>query len=267
MKKIRKIIEFLVGYFTIFVIFIIIIYDMINNFILKSLPDIEVAYPAISSVLLVSVSTILILYQFENREKLEKIEELPKEISSIVGHSGSVKFFKNIDEVDNYIAKRISQAKETVYDLNWQDFMAKNPIPRNEAKKKHVSNQIDKEIRKFCNHKKDIREYKEIFTFSYERNIDKMLDHINYGPVYSCRYFDNKEEKTKFPKIQFVIIDEEEVIFVSSSYAPHLYSLKGKELVGVFRKYFEQAWQLATELKSDNILKKDKIDYIESTYR
>jgi hypothetical protein len=80
--------------------------------------------------------------------------------------------------------------------------------------------------------KKDIREYKEIFTFSYECNIDKMLDHINYGPVYSCRYFDNKEEKTKFPKIQFVIIDEEEAIFVSSSYAPHLYSLKGKELVG-----------------------------------
>jgi hypothetical protein len=163
---------------------------------------------------------------------VKKIEELSKYISSIVGHSESVKFFKNIDEVDNYIAKLISQAKETVYDLNWQDFMAKNPIPRNEAKKKHVSNQIDKEIRKFYNHKKDIREYKEIFTFSYERNIDKMLDHINYGPVYSCRYFDNKEEKTKFPKIQFIIIDEEEVIFVSSSYVPHLYSLKGKELVG-----------------------------------
>ena len=104
------------------------VYDMTSTFILKSLPDIEVAYPAISSVLLVSVSTILILYQFENREKLEKIEELPKEISSIVGHSGSIKFFKNIDEVDNYIAKRISQAKESVCDLNWQDFMATNPI-------------------------------------------------------------------------------------------------------------------------------------------
>ena len=177
------------------------------------------------------------------------------------------KYGNDIDEVDNYIAKRISEAKESVCDLNWQDFMTTNPMPRNEAKKKHISNQIDKEIRKFCNHKKDKREYKEIFTFSYERNIDKMLDHINYGSVYSCRYFDNKEEKTKFPKIQFVIIDEEEVIFVSSSYAPHLYSLKGKELVGVFRKYFEQAWQLATEFKSDSNLDKDSISYIESTYR
>ena len=97
MKIIRKIIEFLVGYTTIVVIFIIIVYDMINNFIFKSLPDIEVAYPAISSCLLVSLSTILIIYQFENRKKLEKIEELSKYISSIVGHSESVKFFKNID--------------------------------------------------------------------------------------------------------------------------------------------------------------------------
>ena len=67
------------------------VYDMVNNFILKSLPDIELVYPAIFSVLLVLVLTILILYQFENREKLEKIEELSKYISSIVGHSESVK--------------------------------------------------------------------------------------------------------------------------------------------------------------------------------
>ena len=54
-----------------------------------------------------------------------------------------------------------------------------------------------------------------------------MLEHLSYDSNYSCRYFDNKEEKTKFPKIQFVIIDEEEVIFVSSSYASYPYSLKG----------------------------------------
>ena len=95
-EKNRKIIEFLVGYITIFEISIIMVYDMVNNFMLKSLPDIELAYPAIFSVLLVLVSTILILYQFENREKLEKIEELSKYISSIVGHSESVKFFIKI---------------------------------------------------------------------------------------------------------------------------------------------------------------------------
>ena len=103
---------------------------MTNNFILKLLPDIEAEYPAVSSVLFISVSTILILCQFENRDKLEKIEELlSKETSSIVGYYGSVKFFKNISEVDNCITKRIFQAKETVYNLNWQDFMAKEMRP------------------------------------------------------------------------------------------------------------------------------------------
>ena len=54
-----------------------------------------------------------------------------------------------------------------------------------------------------------------------------MLEHLSYDSNYSCRYFDNKEEKIKFSKIKFVIIDKEEVIFVSSSYASYPYSLKG----------------------------------------
>ncbi len=47
--------------------------------------------------------------------------------------------------------------------------------------------------------------------------------------------------------------------------SPIFFERKG--ISGVFRKYFEQAWLLAIELKSDNILNKDKIDYIESTCR
>ena len=54
-----------------------------------------------------------------------------------------------------------------------------------------------------------------------------MLEHLSYNSNYSCRYFDNKEEKIKFSKIQFVIIDKEEAIVVSSSYASYPYSLKG----------------------------------------
>lgn len=76
-----------------------------------------------------------------------------------------------------------------------------------------------------------------------------MLDYIQYGPIYSCRYFENKDVKTRFPKLQFVTIDNEEVIFASSSYTPNLYSIKGKEVVDVFLKYFDQAWNLAIEIK------------------
>lgn len=147
---------------------------MVNNFMLKSLPDIELTYPAISSVLLVLVSTILILYQFENRDKLEKIEELSKYISSIVGHSESVKFFiKTLMKLIIILSNEYHRLRKVFVSLTG-NFTAINPMLRNEAKKKYVSNHIDREIRKFYNHKKDIREYKEIFTLSYERNIDKM---------------------------------------------------------------------------------------------
>lgn len=130
------------------------VYDMVNNFMLKSLPDIELAYPAISSVLLVLVSTILILYQFENREKLEKIEELSKYISSVVGHSESVKFFvRTLMKLIIILSNEYHRLRKVFVSLT-DNFTAINPMPRNEAKKKHASNQTGKENRKFYNHKK-----------------------------------------------------------------------------------------------------------------
>ena len=104
----------------------------------------------------------------------EKIEELSKYISNIVGYSESVKFFiKTLMKLIIILSNEYHRLRKVFVNLTG-DFTTINPMSRNEAKKKHASNQIGKEIRKFCNHKKDIREYKEIFTFSYERNIDKM---------------------------------------------------------------------------------------------
>lgn len=68
--------------------------------------------------------------------------------------------------------------------------------------------------------------YKEIFTFSYPKNLGKMITHLDYGEVYSCSYYENLELDRKFPKMQFVVIDDEKVIFVSSSYQPNLCSIK-----------------------------------------
>ena len=63
------------------------------------------------------------------------IENLPTEVSNLLKYSTNIKFFKSIDEVDTYITERISQAKDSVYDLNRQDHHKKNPNPRNQAKK------------------------------------------------------------------------------------------------------------------------------------
>lgn len=93
------------------------------------------------------------------------IENLPTEVSNLLKYSTNIKFFKSIDEVGTYITERISQAKDSVYDLNWQYYHKKNPNPRNQAKK----DMLAIKIKKFCSSKKGVREYKEIFTFSDEK--------------------------------------------------------------------------------------------------
>ena len=113
-------------------------------------------------------------------------------------------FFDDINEVDMYIAKRILAASECVYDFNWQDFMPINPYHRKLADKEYAATKIDASIKSFCSKKTmKPRIYKEIFTFSYPQNIGKMLNHIKYGDVYCCSYYENKDINTRFPKLQF----------------------------------------------------------------
>lgn len=108
--------------------------------------------------------------------------------------------------------------------------------------------------------------YKEIFTFSYPKNLGKMLEHLNYGDDYSCSFYDNKEPNIKFPKLQFVIIDDYEVIFVSSAYKPNLCSIKNRRIVSIFCSYFEQAWELSQVIKDGTTVNQPLIDDIKKKY-
>lgn len=72
-----------------------------------------------------------------------------------------------------------------------------------------------------------------------------MLNHIKYGDVYCCSYYENKDINTRFPKLQFVVIDDREVVFVSSAYKPNLCSIKNTRIASIFCNYFEQAWELS----------------------
>ena len=64
---------------------------------------------------------------------------------------------------------------------------------------------------------------------------------------YRARIYDNtRKGYRKFPKIQFVVIDEEEVIFISSGYE-YCFSVKNKKTASVFLKYALMAWDQADE--------------------
>lgn len=72
---------------------------------------------------------------------------------------------------------------------------------------------------------------------------------------------------TRFPKLQFVVIDDREVVFVSSAYKPNLCSIKNTRIASIFCNYFEQAWELSKKIKDRNQVDDDLIKEISERYK
>ncbi len=192
------------------------------------------------------------IFEIEN-----KIENSSKRvIESLSGVEKQI--FKTIKDVDNYVADRIKNAKFSVLDLNWQDF--RNTVVDHQSQHRNeIDDEIDESIKAFCSRKRTDKKildktiYEEIFTFpeTNSLNLIKMKRHCTFGDIYTCSYFETRNTP-KFPKIQFVIIDEEEVIFVSSEYKENFCSIKDYRIVNICLNYFMQA----RALSSDKIIKR-----------
>jgi len=219
-------------------------------------------YVLIACLLLFALVSHFILSISTELQLFKKQDELIKTINSLDAIKG-VQIFTNSTDSDTYIAERITLAKESVCDLNWQDDLPVNPRARDPRKKQFTEKEIDKSIKSFC--KKSSTMYREIFTFEYSANVQKMKAHIEYGDTYNCSYFENKDIP-KFPKIQFVIIDEKEVIFASSAYEPYLYAVRDEKFVHMFKAYFEQAWRQSTKIKERKTVHDNIIAEIETKY-
>jgi len=223
----------------------------------------KVDYVLICCILLFALALHFIFSIFTELEFFKKQDELMSKVDSLDAIKG-VRKFATSSECDAYIAERIALAEKSVCDLNWQDDLPFNPRARDPLQKQFTEKAIDTSIKTFC--KKQGRIYREIFTFTYPANIQKMKIHISYGNSYSCAYFENLTTP-KFPKMQFVIIDNKEIIFASSAYEPHLYSIHDENFVHMFSRYFDQAWRQSTRtIKEDNIVHEDVIDKIERNY-
>lgn len=263
-EKIIKIVDIVTIAVAIIISVIAFIIDGYNSYVDNG---VQMDYAFVATTLLLAIAIHFILVGFleeeiSNRQK-ELNHSLEQAVSTIIDSLNGVEviFFDDINEVDMYIAKRILEASECVYDFNWQDYTPINPYHRNIAGKEYAATKIDSSIRSFCSKKTTKpRIYKEIFTFSYPQNIGKMFNHITYGDVYCCSYYENKDSNTRFPKLQFVVIDDREVIFVSSAYKPNLCSIKNTRIASIFCNYFEQAWELSKKIKdreevNDNLIK------------
>lgn len=155
-------------------------------------------------------------------------------------------------QADQYAAKRIAEAQRSVWDFAWQDDKESNPKTDPPATVRSAgSRALDEAIRGAI--VGGVVHYHEILTTkAYSPLLNK---HIGYcreiAPdrtlKYRARIYDNtRRGYRKFPKIQFVVIDEEEVIFMSSGYE-YCFSLKSKKTASVFLKYALMAWDQADE--------------------
>jgi hypothetical protein len=267
-EKVIKVIDFVTIAVAIAICVVAFIIDGYNSIMNNS---ITIDYSFVATTFLLAIAMHFILSGFiqsDISKKQDKIEaDLGQAVSTIINSLNGIEiqFFDDIVAVDLYISKRIGGATKSVYDFNWQDFIRKNPRPRNAVDREYTENEMDKNIKSFCQKKKP-RIYKEIFTFSYINNIKKMQKHITYGDCYSCSYYDNKLPESQFPKLQYVVIDDEEVIFVSSAYIPNLFSVKNKRIVSLFSYYFEQAWSFSKIIKDDQTIRCDVIEEIVNKY-
>lgn len=174
---------------------------------------------------------------------------------AILGVKGvAIREFGSGDEIDSYLAKRISEAESEVCDLTWKRKVSGGYSlkARKAAQRKYISS-IKKRSEEIT--------YREVFIFNDVRRYDKLKTHIKANKSgYQARYFPTG---TGIPRVQFVIIDKEEVIFASSSY-PRMCALKHEALAQIFHSYFEEIWAAAIPIIGEREIDETVVEAIEN---
>jgi len=198
---------------------------------------------------IITIHLIILYWQIKERES-----RLFKNLLSAIKNFKDVdlKIFNSIEEQEEYVIKQIKYAKKGIHDLSWKEKIRDEP---NLPKEKELERKNDMTVRLIS---KDCV-YKEIFVFSNEKRREKMLQRISAElPGYSCKYYSDVKG---IPRIQFIVIDNEEVIFASSEYPNHC-SVKNKELASIFVKYYEEIWCNAIPIKEGSKIYEDTVEKI-----
>ena len=172
-------------------------------------------------------------------------ERLVRELSAqsqrlIEGVRGvQVVVFSSAAEQELYMAKRFEDAKIEICDLSWKESLSLHSLMPDRAKsQKAYESSIAKAAKRIP--------YREVFVFSDVRRVEKLQRRLQENADgYSCRYFDTT---CKIPRLQFVLIDREEVIFAASAY-PKLCAIRQAEIAEICQAYYNAVWEAATPLK------------------
>lgn len=218
------------------------------------LEEITLNYSLFTLFLLGMIGLHLIFYNISQEEFRSSTS---MSLKSIVKGITDFKVFNNSIEIESYLAKRILEAKKSVCDLSWKSKISEGFS----ASDRQLSHEyMDKCIAKIS----ERTPYREILMFNDPRRVEKLKRRLSEKKGgYSCRYF---KENTIIPRLQFVLIDDEEIFFFASAADSPLCSFRSQELCKVLRSYYEATWSKAIPIKDGPKIFNTEVEFILKTY-
>jgi hypothetical protein len=161
-------------------------------------------------------------------------------VSNVDPNAKIIPFERAID-FDLYLASRIGAARHEVCDLTWKDVLSStHDLQARRRALREYERMIVRAARNIP--------YREIFIFNDRRRIEKLQRRLSERvPGYSCRYFDITA--TTIPRVQFVLIDNDEVAFGPTGSNIRGMFIISQDLNRLLKGYFEDSWQRAIPIK------------------
>jgi hypothetical protein len=192
--------------------------------------------------------------QNENIVRITQLEAAISASTSTVINSLNgleLRSFRTNRDAINYVNGRLPQAKCQVDDLSWSPaFGFDDQLEDTVALMNEYAEKIKNAATKIP--------YREVFVFNKPSRVEKLRRRIEENsPGYSCAYYSDKQ----VPTLQFMIIDDEEVVILSDQYKSKL-AIKHPDLVKLFKEYYDEVWKNATPIKIGNKINKKALKSI-----
>ena len=159
--------------------------------------------------------------------------------------------FQDDLEMKKYLIRLLKKCKFNVMDLTWAHQVGTiQQLPQYQE----AEEEYEKCIQEIARDK----EYKEIFIFNYSDRYEKLKRRLSEKSLgYSCAYY----LPTHIPLLQFVIMDEEEVLFISNIY-PVKCAVRSKEIAAIFVTYYKEVWNRAIKIKEGKDVYQEVVERI-----
>jgi hypothetical protein len=210
-------------------------------------------YPLVTLTFLGLISLHLIAtHLLADDARTEATNSFNALLKAVGGHSA--KAFADSAQLEKYLGARILEAKSSICDTTWKVRISEefSSAPRKNSHA-YLDDCIQNAAQKLA--------YREIFVLNDIRRIEKLRRRlIENAGGYSCRYF---REDSQIPRLQFVLIDEDEAIFFASARSSLLCAIRSPELTKVLKSYFDEAWEKATPIKDGETIHQGEVAEIE----